>query len=135
MSNLHVYIAIEGFLPQIVVVNDVVWKKLEVYLHVLVLIKRCFKIHVFGIGTTKIGSWGTGDTLPHYFCRDHVGCTCGEFVQIIDKVATNSDPNLIWVVYLGAVVDNNSCIHDSLIFWDAYDLSIGGCRKLCWCCQ
>jgi hypothetical protein len=46
MSNLHVYIAIEGFLPQIVVFNDVVWKKLEGHLHVLVLIKRHFKTHV-----------------------------------------------------------------------------------------
>jgi hypothetical protein len=34
-SNLHVYIAVKGFLPQIVVANDVIQKKLERHLHVL----------------------------------------------------------------------------------------------------
>jgi hypothetical protein len=107
------------------VFNDVIWEKLDGHLHVLISIEKCFEIHVFGIGATKFGSWGTDDTVPHYLCRDHVGCLCGEFIQIIDKVAANSDPNLIWVVFLGAVVDDNSCIHDSLIFWGASDFSMG----------
>jgi hypothetical protein len=58
MSNLHVYITTEGFLLQIVVVNDVVWKKFEGHSHVLISIKRCFEIHVFDIGATEFGSWG-----------------------------------------------------------------------------
>ncbi len=85
-------------------------------MHVLLLIDRCFEMHVFDVGATKFGSWGTDDTVPNYFCRDHVGCTCGEFVRIMNEVATNSDPNLIWVVVLGVVVDDNLCIRDSSIF-------------------
>ncbi len=127
--NLHVDIAIEGFLPQIVVFKDVLWKQLEGHLHVLVSIKRCFRIHIFDISSTKFGSWGTDDAVPHYFCRDHVGCTCGEFVQIIYEVATNSDPNSIWVLFWGALADDNLCIHDSLIFWDAFDFSMGKVKK------
>jgi hypothetical protein len=50
---------------------------------------------------------------------------CGEFVLIIDEVAANSDLNLIWVVFLRAVVDDNSWVRDSLIFWDAPDFSMG----------
>ncbi len=101
MSNLHEYIAIEGFLPQIVVVDYVIWKKLEGHLYVLVSIKRGVKIHVFDVGATNFGSWGTDDTVPYYFHRDHVGCTCDECVWIIDEVSTNSDPDLIWVLFLG----------------------------------
>ncbi len=70
-------------------------------------------------------SWGTDDTVPHYFCSNHVGCTCGEFVWTINEVAANSDPNLIWVIFWGAVADDNTCICDSLIFWDASDFSMG----------
>jgi hypothetical protein len=86
VSNLHVYIAMKGFLLLIVVVNYVIWKKLEGHLHVFILIKSCFEIHVFDV------------------------------VQIIDEVATNSDPNLIWDVFCGAVVNDNSCMCDSFIF-------------------
>jgi hypothetical protein len=50
---------------------------------------------------------------------------CGEFVWIIDKVATNSDLNLIWVIFLGVVVNDNLCLCDSSIIWDASDFSIG----------
>jgi hypothetical protein len=94
-------------------------------LHVIVSIERGFEIHFFDIGTTKFGSWGTDDTVPHYFCRDYVGCMCGEFVQIINGVAPNSDPNLIWFVVLRVLVDDNSCRRDSLIFPDAPDFSMG----------
>jgi hypothetical protein len=114
--NLHAYIAIEGFLPQIGVADHIIWKNLEGHLHVLISIKRGFRIHVFDVSTTKFGSWGTDDTVPNYFCRDHVGCTCGEFVQIINEVAVNSDPNSNLVIFLGAVVDDNLCIQDSLNF-------------------
>ncbi len=106
-------------------VDYVIWKELEGHSHVLILIKRGFEIHVFDVGVTKFGSWGTDDTVPHYFCRDHVGCTCGKFVWIINEVAANSDPNSIWVIFWGAVVDDNSCIRDCLIFWDAPDFSMG----------
>jgi hypothetical protein len=94
------------------------------FLHVLLLTKRCFKI--LDVSTTKFGSWDTDDTAPHYFCRDHVGFICGEFVWIINEVSANSDPNLIWVAFGGAVVDDNLCIpHDSSIFQDASDFSVG----------
>jgi hypothetical protein len=99
--NLHVYIAVEGLFAQIVVVNYVIRKKLEGHSHVLVLIEGSFEIHVVDVCATKLGSWGTDDTVPHIFCRDHVGCTCGEFAWIIGETAANSDSNSIWVVFLG----------------------------------
>jgi hypothetical protein len=89
-------------------VNDVIWKELEGHLHVLVLIKWGFKIHIIDIRTNKSGCQISDDTVPHNFCRVHVGCTCSEFVQIIDEVATIGDTQLIWVVLLGAVVDDDS---------------------------
>ncbi len=95
------------------------------HLHVLISIEWSFKIHVFDVRITKFGSWGTDDTVPHNFCRDHVGCTCGEFVWIIDEVAANGDSNLIQIILMGAVVDDNSCIRESTIFWDASDISMG----------
>ncbi len=63
MSNFYVYLVIEGFLLQFVVVNYVIWDELEGHSHVLVLIERCFEINVFDVGTTKFGSWGTDDTV------------------------------------------------------------------------
>ncbi len=93
-------------------------------MHVLVLIERGFEIHVFDVRTTKFGSWSTDDTVPHFFCRDHVGGTCSEFVWIINEVAANSDVHLILVILLGAVVDDDSCVCDGRIFWDAPDFSM-----------
>ncbi len=91
-------------------VNNVIWEELEGHLHILVLIKRGFEINVLNVRTTEFGSRSTDDTVPHNFCRDHVGCICSEFVKIIDEVADNGDSHTIWVVLLGAVVDDNSCI-------------------------
>ncbi len=94
-------------------------RELEGHLHVLVSIEWSFEIHVFDVFATKFGSWGTDDTVPHNFCRDHVGCTCSELVRIIDEVAANGDVHLIRVILLGAVVDDDSCVCDCTIFWDA----------------
>ncbi len=105
-------------------VNDVIWKELEGHLHVLVLIEWGFKIHVFDVRAIKIRSQGTDYTVPHNFCRDHVGRTCSEFVWLLNEVAANSDLHLIWVVLLGAVVDDNSCVRDGTIFWDVHDFSM-----------
>jgi hypothetical protein len=41
---------------------------------------------MFDVCATKFGSWGTDDTVPHNFCRDHVGCTCADFIWIINEV-------------------------------------------------
>ncbi len=43
---------------------------------------------------------------------------------MIDKVSANRDPYSIWVVFLGAVVDDNSCISDRSIFWDVSDFIV-----------
>ena len=99
--------------------NDVVWEKLEGHSHVLISIERRFEIHVFDIGATKFGSRCADYTVPHYFGRDHICCTCCQFVRIINKVAADCDSHSIRVVFLGAVVNNDSCVRDRSIFWDA----------------
>ncbi len=105
-------------------VDYVIWKELEGHLHVLVSFKWGFEIHVFDARTIKFGSWGTDDAVPHDFCRDHVGCTCSEFIWIINEVAANGDSHSIWVILLGAVVDAKSCICDGTIFQDAPDFGM-----------
>ncbi len=105
--------------------NDVIGKKFEGHVHVLVLVEGCLEIHVFDIGTTKFGAWGANHTVPHNFCRYHVRCLGGELVWIINEVPANSDSDLIWVIILGAVGDKNLCISDSLIFGNAPDFAMG----------
>ncbi len=94
-------------------------------MHVLILVEGCFKIHVFDISTTKFGTWGANHTVPHNFCRYHVGCLGGELVWIINEVPANIDSDSIWVILLGAVVDNNLSISGSLIFGNAPDFGMG----------
>ncbi len=89
------------------------------------MVEGCFEIHVFDIGTTKFGAWGDNHTVPYIFCRYHVGCLGGELIWIINEVPADSDSDLIWVILLGAVVDNNSCVRDSLIFGNAPDFVMG----------
>ncbi len=105
--------------------NDVTGKKLEGHAHVLVLVEGCFKIHVFDIGTTKFGTSGAKHTVPHTFCRYHVGCLGGELIWIINEVPANSDSDSIWVILLGAVVDSNLCVSYSLFFGNAPDFIMG----------
>ncbi len=102
-------------------VNDVIWKELEGHLHVLILIEWGFEIHVFDVCATEFSSRSTDDTVPHNFCRDHVGSMCSEFVRIINEVVANSGAHSIWVVLLGAVVGDDSCICDGTIYRDAPD--------------
>ncbi len=44
-----------------------------------------------------------------------------EFVRIINEVASRGDAHTIWVVLLGAVVDDDSCVCDGTISWDVPD--------------
>jgi hypothetical protein len=97
----------------------------EGHAHVLVSVKGCFEIHVFDIGNPKFGAWGANHTVPHNFCRYHVGCLGGELVLIINEVPADSDSDSIWVIVMGAVVDNDSCVSDSSIFGNAPDFVMG----------
>ena len=117
-------LAIECFFLEIVVFNNVIWEELEGHLHVLISIERRFEIHVFDIGATEFSSRCADYTVPHYFGRDHIGCSCCQFIWIINKVAANRDLYSIWVVFLGAVVDNNLCVRDRSIFQDASDFVV-----------
>jgi hypothetical protein len=105
--------------------NDVIGKKFEGHAHVLVSVEGCFEVHVFDIGTTKFGAWGANHTVPHNFCRYHVGCLGGELIWIINKVPTDSDSDLVRVILLGVVVDNNLCVSYSSIFGNAPDFVMG----------
>ncbi len=125
MVYFHIDISVECLFAQAVVGNDVIGKKLEGHAHVLVLVEECFEIHVFDISNTKFGAWGANHTGPHNFCRYHVGSLGGELIWIINEVPTNSDSDSIWVILLGAVVDNNLCISDSSIFRNVPDFVMG----------
>ncbi len=93
-------------------------------MHVLISIERRFEIHVFDVGATKFGSRCADYTVTHYFCRDHIGCSCCQFVWIINQVAANRDPYSIRVVFLGAVIDDDSCVCDRSILRDASDIIV-----------
>jgi hypothetical protein len=73
--NLHVYISIEGFLLQIVVVNHVIWKELEEHLHVLISIKRGFKIHVLMLVPPNLVR-GVMKTLFHIIFAEAMLAVC-----------------------------------------------------------
>jgi len=54
------------------------------HFHVFVPIKRCLEIQMFDIGSTKLGTRHAGNTVPHHFCRDHVGRVRNELAWVID---------------------------------------------------
>jgi hypothetical protein len=68
MKNLHVDKTIEDFLKEVVMRDDVIGKKRQCHLHILISIKQRFKIHILDVGATKLGSWGANHAIPHDFC-------------------------------------------------------------------
>ena len=60
-------------------------------------------------------------TLFHIILAETISAVC---VVSSNEVAPNCDPYSFWVVFLGAVVDNNSCIRDRLVFRDASDFVV-----------
>ena len=70
--------------------------------------------------------------VPQEFCCHDVGRTCGEFARVIDEVTSGRDADAVGISFLGAVVDDNSCVRYRAIFGDIGD--IGGVHdKHCIC--
>jgi hypothetical protein len=75
----------------------------------------------FYICTTKLGAWCADNAIPHDLGRYHVGCACGEFIGVIDEVATNGYSHTVRVVLLWAMIDDYSRVGDA-VFGNALDL-------------
>ena len=67
LSNLHVSmtVMVMGFLDQIVVRNDIVWKYFEGHLHVFIPVQGCLEIHILYVRPTKFCAG----------CADNTGST------------------------------------------------------------
>ena len=104
--------------------NDVVGDQAHGHFHVLVTVERRFEVHVFDVGATKFGTGRAHDAIPHDFGGDHVGRPRGEFVGIIDEVAANGDADAVRVVFLRAMVDDNTGVGHRTVLRDAPDFVV-----------
>ncbi len=47
--------------------NDIVRNQSQWHFHVLILIERCFEIHIFNVGTSAFGIVHADNAVPHVF--------------------------------------------------------------------
>ncbi len=90
-------VMVMGFLDQIVVRNDIVWKYFEGHLHVFIPVQGCLEIHILNVRPTKFCA-GCADNTARDFGGYHVGCSDGELIRIVNQIAINFDANLIRII-------------------------------------
>ena len=101
--------------------NDVVGYQAQRHLHLFILVEWSLEVHVFYICTTKLGAWCADNAIPHDLGRYHVGRACGEFIGVIDEVATNGYSHTVRVVLLRAMFNDYLRVGDDAVFGDALD--------------
>jgi hypothetical protein len=68
-------------------------------------VEGCFEVHVLDVGTGEAGTFGADGAVPKEFRRNHVSGTGGDFERVVDKVTSNSDADMIRVLFLWAMVN------------------------------
>ena len=94
--------------------------------HVFIPVEWGAEIKVFDVGTSIARAWCGDDAVPHDFAGSEVGGSGGEFVGVVDQVATCGDSDSVGVGLLWAVVDNDVGICNVAVRWklDEFD-SVG----------
>ncbi len=66
-SDFHVDTTINGLFAYSLMFDEIVGYQLQWHFHVLVSIKRFFKVHILDVGAAKFGVGRTDNAVPHYF--------------------------------------------------------------------
>ncbi len=66
-SDFYVDITINNLFTLPVMFDDIIGYQLQWHFHVLVLIERCFEIHIFDVCTAKFDVGHTNNAVPHDF--------------------------------------------------------------------
>ncbi len=61
----HVEKSILGFSSEVVMVDNIIWDKVEGHSHVLIPIEWGFEVHILNVCSGKSGIRGADDTVPH----------------------------------------------------------------------
>jgi hypothetical protein len=125
LANLHVDVIGKCFVKEAIVVDDVLWEERERHLHIFISVKWCFDIHVLDVSSGKPGASGADGTFPKEFRGDHASGMHGEFKWISDKVATNSDTDTVGMLFLGAMINDNTSIRHHLVGRDTANVFTG----------
>ncbi len=125
LANLHVDVTIKCFVKEAVVVDDVLWEKRERNFHVFISVKWRFEIRVLDVSSGKPGASGADGAVPKEFRGDHVSGMRGEFKWISDKVSTNGDTDAVGILFLGTMINDNTCIRYHLVGWDTANVFMG----------
>ena len=70
---------------------------------------------VFDVSTSIARAWCGDDAVPHDFAGSEVGGSGGEFVGVVDEVATGGDSDSVRVSLLWTVVDHYACVGNSAV--------------------
>ncbi len=91
-------------------------------LHVFKLVRRGGKVKVFDVKAHILSPWRAEYAVPKEFgCRD-VRCPCCQFAEVIDEVTTGCDSDLVWIRFLGTMIDNHPRVCDDSILGDVWDI-------------
>jgi hypothetical protein len=64
-SYFHVDKSILGFSSEVLMVDNIVWGKVEGHSHVLIPIEWSFEVHILNVSSGESDIRGTDDTVPH----------------------------------------------------------------------
>ena len=79
--------------------NDGVGNGFEIYFQIFGAIHRCVEVKIFDIDGHEACAFGRDDTVKEDFCGKHVGHGCAVIVREDNPVASNSEADVIWVIF------------------------------------
>lgn len=80
------------------------------HFHVFVAFERSTEVKVLDIDAHEFCFGGAEYTIPNDFTCGQVGRSCSEFTWVVYEVSAGGDSYAIRVLFLWAIVDNNSSV-------------------------
>ena len=88
-----------------------VWYVRHVESHVLGVNHSCVEVEIFDVDGHEMCTFGGDDTVEENLGGKHVGHGCAA-ARVNNSVATNSEVDVIWVIFLRLVICTDSSIRD-----------------------
>ncbi len=119
LPNLNVYPAVRSDnVTKVVMDNDFVQDDVKMEIHVLGVWHGGVEVEISKVDAQKLGPRGTDGGINEYFGRCEIGCWCALVAWIVDAIAANGEPNVMFLFLLWLVIAANASIGGAFVSWN-----------------
>ncbi len=119
LSNLNVDPAIRsGNVAKVVMDNDFIGDDVRMETHVFRVQHGGVEVEIGRVDGQKLCPRGTDGGIDEEFGHGEIGCWCAFVTKVADAIATNGEPNAIFLFFLWSITAANAAVVGAFVSWN-----------------